>query len=68
VSPVEVLRHPDADDLAEAAAGRLITTIVERQASAGSASVCLTGGGIGTAVLAAVAASPAHDAVDWSER
>jgi len=39
---------------------------VERQASAGSASVCLTGGGIGTAVLAAVAASPAHDAVDWS--
>jgi 6-phosphogluconolactonase len=66
MSPVEVLRHPDAADLAEAAAGRLITTIVERQADAGTASVCLTGGRIGTAVLAAVAGSPARDAIDWS--
>jgi 6-phosphogluconolactonase len=65
VSPVDVLRHPDAADLAEAAAGRLITTIVERQAATGTASVCLTGGRIGTAVLAAVAGSPARDAVDW---
>ncbi|MEI6360642.1 MAG: 6-phosphogluconolactonase [Actinomycetes bacterium] len=66
MSPVEVLRHPDAADLAEAAAARLITTIVERQSAAGSASICLTGGRIGTAVLAAVAGSPACDAVDWS--
>jgi 6-phosphogluconolactonase len=65
VSPVEVLRHPDAGDLAEAAAARLITTIVERQAAAGTASICLTGGRIGTAVLAAVAANPARDAIDW---
>ena len=65
MSPVEVLRHPDAVDLAEAVAARLVTTIVERQADAGTASVCLTGGGIGTAVLAAVAANPARDAIDW---
>jgi 6-phosphogluconolactonase len=65
VSPVEVLRHPDVEDLTEAAAARLITTIVERQAAAGSASVCLTGGRVGTAVLTAVAASTACDAVDW---
>jgi 6-phosphogluconolactonase len=65
VSPVEVLRHPDVADLTEAAAGRLITTIVERQAAAGTASVCFTGGRVGTAVLAAVAASTACDAVDW---
>lgn len=66
MSPVEVLRHPDAEDLANGAAARLITTLVERQAATGSASVCLTGGRIGTAVLAAVATSPGRDAVDWS--
>jgi 6-phosphogluconolactonase len=62
---VDVLRHPDAEALAEATAGRIITTLVERLASTGTAHICLTGGGIGTAVLAAVAASPARDAVDW---
>jgi len=66
MSPVEVVRHPDAADLAESTAGRLITTIVERQAAAGHASICLTGGRVGTAVLAAVAANPARDAIDWS--
>ena len=63
--PVDVLRHHDADDLAQAAAARLVTTIIERQASDGTASVALTGGGIGTAVLTALAQSPARDAIDW---
>lgn len=66
MSIVEIVRHADAEALAEAAAGRLITTLVERQADTGSASVALTGGGIGTAVLAAIAASPACGSVDWS--
>ncbi len=65
MSPVEVIRHPDAQDLADSTAARLITTIVERQADTGRASICLTGGRIGTAVLAAIAASPARDAIDW---
>ena len=65
MSPVDVLRHPSAEALAEAAAGRLITTVVEAQADTGDASICLTGGRIGTAVLAAVAQSPARSAVDW---
>ncbi len=65
MSHVDILRHPDATALAEAGAGRLITTLVERQSDAGHASVCLTGGGIGLAVLAAVAANPARDSVDW---
>lgn len=65
MSPVEVLRHPDAAALADAVAGRLITTLVERIADAGHSHLCLTGGGIGTAVLAAIAASPARDSVDW---
>ena len=64
--PVDVLRHADADSLAEAAAGRLITTLVERQQSGESASVCLTGGGIGTAVLRAISNSSARDSVDWA--
>ncbi len=66
MSPVEVLRHPDAEALAESAAARFITTVVEAQASSGHAHVCLTGGRIGTAVLAAIAANPGRDSIDWS--
>ena len=51
MSTVDVLRHPDAASLAQAVAGRLITRLVERLADTGQAHLCLTGGGIGTAVL-----------------
>lgn len=63
----EVLIHPDAEALASAAAARLITKLVDVQAARGSASLVLTGGGIGTAVLAALAAEPAVGAVDWGQ-
>ncbi|WP_051945737.1 6-phosphogluconolactonase [Streptacidiphilus rugosus] len=52
--------------MALAAAARLITRIVDAQSARGSASVVLTGGRNGNALLAALAASPARDAVDWS--
>ena len=55
----------DADVLAEAAAARLLTRLVDAQAVRGSASVVLTGGGVGIACLAAVRRSPARSAVDW---
>lgn len=61
----EVLLHPTALDLTQSAAARLITRIVERQVDTGSIHVVLTGGTIGTAVLAEVAASPARDSIDW---
>jgi 6-phosphogluconolactonase len=61
-----VIIHPDESILAAAVAGRLLTVLADAQAERGTASVVLTGGGIGTATLAAVAASPARDAVDWS--
>jgi 6-phosphogluconolactonase len=61
----EVLVHHDAGLLAKAVAARLVTKLVDGQAAAGSASLVLTGGGIGTAVLAELAAAPARDAVDW---
>jgi 6-phosphogluconolactonase len=65
MSTPEVLIHHDAGLLARAAAARLVTCLVDRQAAAGGASLVLTGGGIGTALLAELAAAPARDAVDW---
>ena len=61
----EVLVHADGSLLAKAAAARLVTRLVDAVSAAGLAHVVLTGGGIGTAVLAELAATPARDAVDW---
>lgn len=60
-----VLVHRDEALLAKAAAARLVTRLVDVQAARGSASVVLTGGGIGVALLSEIASSPACDAVDW---
>ncbi|GAA4220684.1 6-phosphogluconolactonase [Streptosporangium album] len=60
-----VIIHRDADVLAKAAAARVITRTVDAQSGKGSASLVLTGGTIGIATLAEIAASPARDAVDW---
>jgi 6-phosphogluconolactonase len=60
-----VLVHRDPDLLARAVAARLVTRLVDDQAARGSASVVLTGGGVGIATLAELARSPARDAVDW---
>lgn len=65
MSPPEVLVHHDGGVLAKAVAARLVTRLVDVQAAASAASLVLTGGGIGTAVLAELAAAPARDAVDW---
>jgi 6-phosphogluconolactonase len=66
VSTPEVIVHRDADVLAQAAAARLVTRLVDVQAARGSASLVVTGGGVGTATLASLASSPARDAVDWA--
>jgi 6-phosphogluconolactonase len=65
VTAPQVVVHRDKDLMAKAAAARLITKVVDAQAARGSASVVLTGGRNGNALLAAIAASPARDAVDW---
>ncbi len=62
----QVVVHRDKELMARAAAARLITRIVDAQAARGTASVVLTGGRNGNALLAALAAAPARDAVDWS--
>ncbi|MFC3350878.1 6-phosphogluconolactonase [Streptomyces echinoruber] len=61
----QLVVHRDKDLMAQAAAARLITRIVDAQSSRGTASIVLTGGRNGNGVLAALAASPARDAVDW---
>ena len=61
----EILVHADGTLLAKAAAARLVTRLVDAVSAAGRANLVLTGGGIGTAVLAELAAAPARDAVDW---
>jgi 6-phosphogluconolactonase len=60
-----VIIHHDAEILAKAVAARLVTRLVDASAASGHASLVLTGGGVGTQVLAELAAAPARDAVDW---
>lgn len=62
---VLVVRHGTPQLLAAATAGRLLAAIADAQAARGVAHVALTGGTIGGKTLAAVADSPARDAVDW---
>jgi 6-phosphogluconolactonase len=64
-----VVIEPDAEHLARAVASALVARLAAAQTLHGTASVVLTGGGIGTAVLervAALAAAPEHAVVDWS--
>ena len=65
MSVPEVIVHRDAQLLAQAIAARLVTRLVDSVAARGTASVVLTGGGIGTKLLAELAVAPARDAIDW---
>ncbi len=62
----EVVIHGNADMLAATTAARLVTRLVDIQSSGRIPAIALTGGGVGTGVLAHITASPARDAVDWS--
>jgi 6-phosphogluconolactonase len=65
----DVVIEPDAEMLARAVAAALVARLAAAQAVHGTASVVLTGGGVGTAVLehvAALAAEPARERVDWT--
>lgn len=65
MSVPNVVVHRDADVLAKAVAARIITRLVDVQSAKGAASLVLTGGTVGIATLAAIAATPARDAIDW---
>jgi 6-phosphogluconolactonase len=66
VNTPQLVVHRDKELMAQAAAARLITKIVDAQASRGYASLVLTGGRNGNGLLAALASAPARDAVDWA--
>ncbi|WP_020497830.1 6-phosphogluconolactonase [Sciscionella marina] len=63
----QLLAHTNREQLAAAAAARLVTRIVDVQSARDNAAVVLTGGGAGIAVLEHVRDSPARDAVDWAK-
>lgn len=60
-----VVVHRDPDVLAAAVAARLVTALTDAQAARGTASVVLTGGGVGIASLRALRESSARSSVDW---
>ena len=60
----QVVVHGTPELLAAAVAARLVTRLVEVQAARGHASVVLTGGGIGIALLRDLDATPAAGAVE----
>ena len=57
--------HRDKQLLADVAAARLVTAIVDAQSSRGEADIVLTGGSMGMALLVSLGHSPAKDAIDW---
>ncbi|MEO8906930.1 MAG: 6-phosphogluconolactonase [Microbacteriaceae bacterium] len=61
-----VLVHPDKQALAASVAARFITKTVDILDDRGRATVVLTGGTMGIAVLAAVNTSPARNTIDWT--
>ncbi|WP_022885086.1 6-phosphogluconolactonase [Glaciibacter superstes] len=62
-----VLVHPDKQALAGSVAARFITKTVDILHESGEATVVLTGGSVGIAVLAAINESSARDTVEWSK-
>ncbi|MUN64479.1 6-phosphogluconolactonase [Kocuria sediminis] len=62
----ETIPHPDKDTLAAESAERALDVLAEAQQERGEATVVLTGGSMGAAVVAALGASPRRAEVDWS--
>lgn len=63
----DIAVHANPDVLAAAVAARLVTKLVDLQASGTTPKIVLTGGGTGIAVLEQLRASVARDAVDWGK-
>jgi 6-phosphogluconolactonase len=61
-----VLVHPDKQALADAAAARLVTALLDAQTRNPEAQVALTGGSMGSSIIASVLRTPGRSAVDWS--
>jgi len=66
MSTVQVVVHERPELVAAAVAARLMVRLVDVQSARRAASVVLTGGRTGIAMLEQLRRSPARDAVDWS--
>ena len=62
----QVVVHPGKQALADAAGARLATALLDAQAARGEAHVVLTGGSMGSAIIASLLAGAGRAAVDWS--
>jgi 6-phosphogluconolactonase len=60
-----VVVHGTKQLLAAASGARLVNAILDAQAARGEAQVVLTGGSMGSAILASAVACPGQGAVDW---
>jgi 6-phosphogluconolactonase len=58
--------HPDKESLAGSVAARFITKTIDILDEFDEAHIVLTGGTMGSAVLAAIRSSPASHTIDWS--
>ena len=63
---VRLVEHPDKQSLSDAVGARLVTALVDAQSRRGVARLVLTGGSMGSAVLASAATTPGRSAVDWT--
>lgn len=61
-----VLVHPDAGSVAAMTAGRLLAAVQDAVVERGVAHVALTGGSMGSALVAALAEHPQRAIVDWT--
>lgn len=62
-----IVVHPTPQVLANAAAARFLTAILDQQSVASPVHVALTGGTVGIATLAEASKSPLVQAIDWSQ-
>ena len=61
-----VIVHPDKQALADAAAARLVTALLDVQARSDEARIALTGGSLGSEIIASLTQVPGQRAVDWT--
>ena len=67
MSTTTVVVHPSKDGLSDAAAARLVTALLDAVAERGVAHVSLTGGSMGSAVIASLTRMRATAALDWTK-
>ena len=67
MSSTQIVVHRDSALVAATAAARMLVRLVDVQSARGTASIVLTGGGAGTAMLEQMRHSAAVAAVDWSQ-